>query len=761
MSSHDGESLERWLRPLPFALFLGMALFACFSGVLLGAESFFIRDYGVLGYPTIHFQHECFWRGELPLWNPYSNCGQPFLAQWGTMTLYPFSLIYLLLPLPWSLSFFCFTHVWLGGFGMYLLARRWTSVNVAAALAGTTYVFSGVMFASFVWPNYLVTLGWMPLVVLLAERAWREGGRWMIGAGAVSTLQMLSGAPELILFTWLIVAALWVCDAVRAPMSAVPFLRRIIFVVLLTSGMAAVQLFPFFELLHYSHRDPAFGTSKWQLPLWGWVNFFVPLFNAFETPNGQYYQYNQGFLSSVYLGNAAIVFALVALVRWPDVRAWALFVLSLLCVLLAFGDQTPLFDLARQILPAVGVGRYPVKFLFVLAFAVPLLAGCGLAAVVRSKNRAGVHVFAALVLIVIGLAVWVAREHRFVDYSAWPENFRQNVDFSWNKPSPGKTWPDAINNTAWRGGFFLLTTFMLLAAARRTRYSALLAVAALALIVADVRTHTPHQNPTLPSSFLTAHYWPGDLPKPELGTGRILIPPQDEAFLTYLTSTNAVRMWEFQRRSEWSNLNLLDRVPKVNGSSTLQTREQRLVEHALYSMTNRLPVHLLDFLGVTYMSSNAQWLRRESALPIITAGQRPVFASDAIALATLTNNSFVPAQIVFLPETARDRLSIPGSRSATISPERFTAGTLEAHVNASEAIIVVVAQSFYPAWKARLDGVAVPLLRANVAFQAVAVPPGRHRLQLRYSDDWLCYGFIVSCTAVLIGAFFWFRFRKA
>src|SRR5687767_8141090 len=116
MSSDNGESLERWLRPLPFALLLAAGLFACFPMVLVGAESFFIRDYGVLGYPTIQFQRECFWRGELPLWNPYSNCGQPFLAQWGVMTLYPFSLIYLLLPLPWSLSLFCFAHVWLGGF---------------------------------------------------------------------------------------------------------------------------------------------------------------------------------------------------------------------------------------------------------------------------------------------------------------------------------------------------------------------------------------------------------------------------------------------------------------------------------------------------------------------------------------------------------------------------------------------------------------------------------------------------------------------
>jgi hypothetical protein len=756
MSSNNGESLERWLRPLPFALFLAAALFACFPAVLIGAESFFIRDYGVLGYPTIQFQRECFWRGELPLWNPYSNCGQPFLAQWGTMTLYPFSLIYLLLPLPWSLSVFCFAHVWLGGFGMYLLVRHWTKVNFAAALAGTTYAFSGIMFATFVWSNYLVTLGWMPFVVLLAERAWREGGRWVIGAALVSALQMLSGVPEVILFTWLIIGALWLCDMVRAPVSALPFLRRIIFVILLTSGLVAVQLLPFFELLQQSHRDVAFGTSKWQLPLWGWANFFVPLFNAFETPQGQYYQYEQGFLSSVYLGNVALVFALVALVRWPDVRVWILFLFCIVCVFLAFGDQTPVFKVARKVLPFVGMGRYPVKFLIVLAFAIPLLAGCGLAAVMQGKRRGTVHAFAVVVFAAMIFIVWVAREHRFVDYNAWPDNFRQNVAFSWHKASPGKQLPDAISNTVWRAGLFILAIATLSTAARRSKASPLFAIAGLALIAADVRTHTPKQNPSLPSALFMEHYWPTELPK-QLGQTRAMITPQDEAFLTYLTSTNAARMWEFQRRAEWSNLNLLDEVAKVNGSSTLQTREQRLVEQALYSMTNRLPAALLDFLGVAYTSSNAQWLRRESALPLVTAGQQPLFVNDSLALATLTNNSFAPTQVVLLPETALVLVPTTNSVAATISSVRFTPSTVEADVNAPQPTIAVIAQSFYPAWKATVDGKDVPLLRANLAFQAVPVPAGQHHVRLVYSDAKFRMGLMISSACLLLCGLLWWH----
>src|SRR5678816_3381578 len=116
----DGPQADaHWLTAKRFALLLGLLVFAAFPGVVIGSQSFIYRDFGLFGYPIAHYFRESFWRGELPLWNPYNNFGIPFLAQWGTMVLYPPSLIYLLLPLPWSLGLFCLAHLWFGGLGMY------------------------------------------------------------------------------------------------------------------------------------------------------------------------------------------------------------------------------------------------------------------------------------------------------------------------------------------------------------------------------------------------------------------------------------------------------------------------------------------------------------------------------------------------------------------------------------------------------------------------------------------------------------------
>src|ERR1051325_4454637 len=75
-------SAGAWFTPGRFALMLALLVGGGFPPVTLGLKTFVHRDFGLFGYPLAFFHHQCFWRGELPLWNPYNNAGLPFLAQW-------------------------------------------------------------------------------------------------------------------------------------------------------------------------------------------------------------------------------------------------------------------------------------------------------------------------------------------------------------------------------------------------------------------------------------------------------------------------------------------------------------------------------------------------------------------------------------------------------------------------------------------------------------------------------------------------------
>src|SRR5262245_62417100 len=143
---------DEWLTPRRFAILLGAFILAAYPDVVFGPATFFFRDFGLFGYPLANYHREAFWRGEIPLWNPLNNCGMPFLAQWNTLTLYPLSLIYLLLPMPWSLGIFCLTHLFLAGMGMYYLAFRWTGHRLAGAVAGTLFAFNGLTWFGLMWP---------------------------------------------------------------------------------------------------------------------------------------------------------------------------------------------------------------------------------------------------------------------------------------------------------------------------------------------------------------------------------------------------------------------------------------------------------------------------------------------------------------------------------------------------------------------------------------------------------------------------------
>ena len=40
---------------------------------------------------------------------------------------------------------------------------------------------------------------------------------------------------------------------------------------------------------------------------------------------------------------------------------------------------------------------------------------------------------------------------------------------------------------------------------------------------------------------------------------------------------------------------------------------------------------------------------------------------------------------------------------------------------------------YYPGWIAEIDGKPAPVLRADVLFRGVEVPPGHHRVVFRYA----------------------------
>lgn len=739
-----------WFTPARFGIILGLFIFATFPKVLLGLHSFFFRDYGVLAYPFVFFHHESFWDGELPLWNPFSNCGAPYLAQWGPMVFYPLSLVYLLFPLPWSLSYFCLGHLLLGGIAMYLLAHRWVADRFAASLAGFAYVFNGVSLSCLMWPNYQVALAWMPLVVLCNERAWQQGGRWLVWGAVVTALQLLSGVPEIVLLTWLAVGALVGNELLQAAGRRWAILGRLSLVVLLAAGLAAIQLLPFFDLLAHSQRDRSFTSTKWAMPEWGFANLLVPLFHFFETPQGQFFQAGQEFLSSYYPGITILTLAIWALWNVRDRRVWVLGGLGILGLMMALGNNGLLYRWFRDLIPFVGIGRYPIKFVILTAFVVPLMAAYAIRHLQQTTTASRTRSRSLLLLACVILAVMVGI-----------------LGFAKSNPFPYDQWAVTWKNAAGRAFFLIAALSLLVLQTRIPKPFQLFGPMAVILVLGwDALTHVPSsQNPTIPVQLFQPGLWQQHtgLPPPKLGESRAMIDPWAEPLLLKTSVPKAEENFLGKRLALWSNLNLLEKIPKVNGSSTLQLREQMQVQNLLYKQTNQLPRGLVDFLAVSHITASnniVEWTMWSNSCPMITCGQKPVFEDAEKVLLALMAPDFDPRKVVYLPPEARRAVTATNPTKCQILSHRFKAHRVELEVSAEEPSLVVISQSFYHPWRASIDGQSTLLWRANYAFQALQVPAGHHQVVLAYKDRNLLWGASISAVSSLGCLTIWLRARK-
>jgi hypothetical protein len=741
MQARPNAIADSWFTPGKFAALLALFIIGAFPKVVAGLETFFYRDFGMLAYPVIYHHHESFWRGELPLWNPLSNCGAPFLAQWGTLVLYPFSLFYLLLPLPWSLNFFCLAHLFLGGLGMYCLAARWVEHRFAASVAGLAFVLNGVTFSCFIWPNYLVALGWMPWVVLWVERSWREGGRCLMAAAIIATLQMMSGVPEVVLLTWLILLALGIDAFARNAEPRKGLASRFGLVVLLVSGLISVQLWPFLDLLAHSQRDPGFATSKWAMPAWGWAQLLVPLFRCFLTPQGIFFQVGQEFMTSTYLGVTIVALALFAVTSVRQSRVWILGGLALFGLIMALGENGVLYSWIRRALPLVGFARYPIKFVVLAAFALPLLAAYAIRSCGETPFSFRPGPWRRLLMLWLGILIaiaailWVARAY----------------------PLPLDQWPSIWRSGLWRAVFLTACLGLVAALSRVQKKPVVRSIQAgiIVLLGLDALTHVPSQNPTLPSAALAPGLWElsNKVPPPKPGAARVMISPRAEQHLLMSWVPNPYDDLLGKRLALWSHLNLLEGISKINGSSTLQLREQMQVQSLFYASTNTDLPRLADFLGAAYTTAPGkivEWTPRQTHLPLVTVGQKPIFADATNTLSALTNADFNPAQTVYLPLDARPFITVTNQTEAKILSYRFTAHRIEVEVEAKQPSLLVIAQSYYHPWRGYVDGSAQALWRANHAFQALEIPAGQHQVILAYEDRKFRYGALVSCVTLLL-----------
>ncbi|PJF21293.1 MAG: hypothetical protein CUN56_11840 [Phototrophicales bacterium] len=324
------------------------------------------------------YQYARFSNGEIPLWNPYNNGGLPFIADTQAAVFYPPRLLTIALSSAWtyaSLQVEVALHVLLYTLLMYALIRRMTlgkQYSVLAAFIGAiTAGYGGFMTG---YPPLQVALLeaaiWLPLVILGILEATRQAvirWQWIALAGWALGLSWMAGHPQT---SWFATYAAVGFLAYRVDFQWRKWLIWTSMLGAVTFGVTAVQLIPGFEYLQLTMRNNfTFDAKGGGFEFNDLTSLIFPRLPFFWSP--------------LYFGAIGFALAVIGLLsKERDRIFWG--VVAIVALGLSFGDKSPLFHAAYNILPGMRFFRGQERAVFLFANSTAILTAFGVIALLDS-----------------------------------------------------------------------------------------------------------------------------------------------------------------------------------------------------------------------------------------------------------------------------------------------------------------------------------------------------------------------------------------
>lgn len=743
-------------------------------------ETFY--DDVLLGFfmPEKHGLAKLLRAGFLPTWLDNQYGGEPFIANIQHAVLYPGNLPFWLLPTSTALEVVIALHLALAGIGMWAYCRfglrtgRW-----AAAMGAFTFGFGAVTLHHINLMNQLQVIAWMPLVLLFGHLALERGRlRFVLLTGVTVGLQFLAGHPEEWLYTLLALAAYGLAWTLAAAPRAWP--RRAAAAALRLGGamvafvlLFAWQLLPTLLLQRYGWRTGPTFDEQYELPARLAFNALLPDFG------------NVLFGENVaFIGLVALVLAGLGIWAGPRrlgwVRAWVL-ALSLLGIVMALGDQTPLYRLAAENIGVVSELRVPSRWLLLFSFPMAAAAAVGtdvlLDADVGDLRRRALRGLGGLAVVglVLGFALVVG------GHSSWADSRRY---WALAAAAGAVAWLAAGFRRVPRAAVALLllgvTAVELQQARPAAEYHQLVPnvvydqpgpvmerlgrergrYVSIAWDRADTREQRRSvampdgYNPRMRRLYLEG--WPRRLaarPAWEYATNAETISGRDGGLLP-LRDYNEFFAAAVNPKGRLT-AGVTVEAPSVWGWPALDLLGVR------WFVTAGLPpdqIRVMERHGFQVVEREAWFLLWERQAPPLARMQYEVDVVPDAGERVARLRATYPLLERAIVERPVEGLARPSAPPEVRVQEREQT-RVRVSVRTTADGLLVLADPWYPQWRVRVDGRPAELLRVDHAFRGVRVPEGSHEVVFTYEDRAmrLGVGLAVATGLALAGAWAWRR----
>jgi hypothetical protein len=692
-------------------------------------------------------------QGSIPLWNPHTFSGAPFVGVFQSSMFYPLNWHYLVLPLSVAVTLEFSLHLFLLGIFTFSWLRGNDLRPLGAGFAALVVVFGATSFLRVTAGQLTVldTMAWTPLLLLCVDQlTQRSTMGWCLAAIGGTSMMVLAGHPPTVYMAGVAIGLYCIPRLLNSPVRT-RAAAALAFVPIAAFFLSAVQLWTGLDLATEGVRQSGtsfeFATS-YSFPPENLLTLLVP--DAFGSVGlnhvnnwGRWYYWD----TSAYLGVIALFFAVHgAIFGTGRMHSTCLLLCGVLFVL-ALGRYTPAYAILYHGVPGFELFRAPSKFLFFAAlYAAPLVAlGVERALDTRAGTRATSIVAFSVALLMVAGAVWaqVAPSESTVQNSpmAWLSTAKSGVI---SEPGLLESWRAALIS-----GFGLSAAlafaagalFWVRAAGQPHAILLLLAIGSLELLLF---AHSHRGQIEIPPALVTH----SQLPKlyEQAGHDRVLeMGPGTNAAL----HLGGLGVWGYDPVK-------LDRYSRFI-ASTQGVHASDLNEISFQSPTRFHPLFLM--LRTRFQAwRQGQVVEHPGAMARhLLINDYRIAESEADALAAVMADSFDPRTTVIL-----EREPVPSPSTATTDGEIRLIDESTDHmsfeIDLADAAILLITDSYARGWRARALPGSVQreyeLQEANYVLRAVPLAAGRHRLIVEYVPMAFRAGAWSSalCTLVFLAA---------
>jgi len=706
-----------WALLLLCSIFFGRLLFA---GVTLYARD--ISHY----YRPMHFlSAESIQSGIFPFWNPYISCGQPFFASLQHGLFYPISLITFLFPFETAFKFVFVIPFILAGLGIYLLLRGCRLPPFAGLAAAVLFCFGGVMNSLVNLLTTLTAAVWLSFICLffIKARAQSQWFNWALLIAISLTLEFFAGQPEIVYFSLLVLLVFGLLTDPRQYGTVVKILGTTVVLLVL---FILCELLPFWQLLKLSSRE-TFRTwesqTYWSLYPGQLLDIISTWFNRPEAAN------NQEWLRNIFFGGSGVFLAGYGLFSGKLKKPWvAILVITVLGLLLSFGKYTFFYRAMLVVFPGLKAIRYPVKYYLLFNWGMALLAAAGwyqwFQTGADKQNCARIPWFVSGMIFITAGAILIGG----YKLMSWPVIFF-----------------DLGILAVFLGG---LCWFRF-----PSRWQGYGQAGLIAILFYGTAVHTYDTEKLVPLRLIKDR---GTF-KQQLDTlsyDRYAFTPKTYAVLTGVTrdTKSIAEKYKTNDRSLWESVPNMAMI----GHEFVARGYESIYLNNFYSFYNLISFQytpgssqIMNLLGVKYLVSF--WPISDPNFALVKQNVWQMYVNKTVFPRVFLTNDQAQA-LDLLSAMHKMKEDIVYKTTARIIKYGLNEVVIDAA--SDDDSILVLTDTYYPGWRATIDGQETAIFPAYYLLRGVRVPPGNHTIVFNYRPDNFWWAALITVCAYISCLFY-------